>query len=400
MSSRLSGDWKELAMTTTTSAVRAGHRSAVFILRIFVVVLTLTTAAIHARLGGLLFTLNALGYLGLAAAMVLPGPVARVRWLVRIALIGFTRRRSAAGCYSGSIRSHISTRQSRWCYSSSCLRSGSMVAGRDRPSPPAGRCLMRDQERGATGFGETTSGDRTGSAVFLLGCETSEGRARRRRFLRGRRDHGQLSAFDRTELLSGRPVFGLLFFNRVQHHNVTSSARPLAGRSSSGVFSGQVAAVRYAIPLATTRSVAACPEMQQPSPHSEPADVVSGTPPPNGVGRHHLPTIRSEAPAVAHRIIQLARLAIVPALLALGTVSAPAVLAGNPCFHGFELPPASVGSSTDVNLMPCAFEPTITKVAQGAEVTFINGPDFTHLITGANQAWVHRTSVQPGTSVS
>ena len=77
-------------MTTTTSAASTGYRSAVFILRIVVVALTLTTAVIHARLGGLLFTLNAIGYLALAAAMVLPGPVARVRWLARLALIGFT----------------------------------------------------------------------------------------------------------------------------------------------------------------------------------------------------------------------------------------------------------------------------------------------------------------------
>jgi hypothetical protein len=76
-------------MTTTTRAT-TGNRSAVFILRIVVVALTLTTAVIHAKLGGLLFTLNAIGYLVLAAAMVLPGPVAQLRWLARLALIGFT----------------------------------------------------------------------------------------------------------------------------------------------------------------------------------------------------------------------------------------------------------------------------------------------------------------------
>jgi hypothetical protein len=37
-----------------------------------------------------MFTLNAIGYATLAAAMVLPGPVARIRWLTRYALIGFT----------------------------------------------------------------------------------------------------------------------------------------------------------------------------------------------------------------------------------------------------------------------------------------------------------------------
>jgi hypothetical protein len=59
-------------------------------LRAIVVALTLATAAIHASLGGALFLANALGYVVLAVAMVLPGPIGRVRWLVRLALIGFT----------------------------------------------------------------------------------------------------------------------------------------------------------------------------------------------------------------------------------------------------------------------------------------------------------------------
>jgi hypothetical protein len=59
-------------------------------LRGSVVVLTLMTAAIHASLGGLLFTMNALAYAALAVAMVLPGPVGRIRWITRLALVGFT----------------------------------------------------------------------------------------------------------------------------------------------------------------------------------------------------------------------------------------------------------------------------------------------------------------------
>lgn len=77
-------------MATTLKVTQNGHRSAVIVLRIVVVVLTLATALIHAGLGGLMFTLNALGYLGLAAAMVLPGPFARIRWLARLALVAFT----------------------------------------------------------------------------------------------------------------------------------------------------------------------------------------------------------------------------------------------------------------------------------------------------------------------
>ena len=57
---------------------------------------TLATAWIHATLGSTLFLLNACGYVVLAAAMVLPGPVARVRWLARYALMGFAATTIAA----------------------------------------------------------------------------------------------------------------------------------------------------------------------------------------------------------------------------------------------------------------------------------------------------------------
>ena len=58
------------------------------LLRGGVVLLTLLTAAIHASLGGLLFTLNAAVYLALAVAMILPA-IAPFRWLARLALFGF-----------------------------------------------------------------------------------------------------------------------------------------------------------------------------------------------------------------------------------------------------------------------------------------------------------------------
>ena len=55
------------------------------------VVLTLATAYIHWTLGGILFTLNALGYTGLAVALIVPiGLADRFRWLVRLGLLGFT----------------------------------------------------------------------------------------------------------------------------------------------------------------------------------------------------------------------------------------------------------------------------------------------------------------------
>ena len=59
-----------------------------------IVALTLATGYIHATLGGLLYTLNAAGYLVLAAAVVLtavaPHPAARrFAWLPRLGLAGY-----------------------------------------------------------------------------------------------------------------------------------------------------------------------------------------------------------------------------------------------------------------------------------------------------------------------
>ena len=62
---------------------------------IAIVELTLTTAAIHLTLGGLLFTLNAVGYAVLAAAMVVIATVPhrlvrRFDWLPRVGLAAYT----------------------------------------------------------------------------------------------------------------------------------------------------------------------------------------------------------------------------------------------------------------------------------------------------------------------
>jgi plastocyanin len=101
------------------------------------------------------------------------------------------------------------------------------------------------------------------------------------------------------------------------------------------------------------------------------------------------------------RIRQLIRLAAPTALLALGLVSAPSTSAGNPCFHDFTMPPADSATGNEVKLLPCAFAPTVTHVAVGTEVIFFNGPDFSHLITGANQAWGSPdVELQPGQKIS
>jgi hypothetical protein len=81
---------KEITMATLNQAHRGEGQLGTILVRAAVVALTLTTAAIHASLGGFLFLMNAAGYAILALAMVVPGPIGRARWLVRLALLGFT----------------------------------------------------------------------------------------------------------------------------------------------------------------------------------------------------------------------------------------------------------------------------------------------------------------------
>ncbi len=77
-------------MAVITRGAGAHVHPMIVALRASVLVLTLATAAIHASLGGLLFLANAAGYAVLALAMIAPGPATRWRWLIRMALIGFT----------------------------------------------------------------------------------------------------------------------------------------------------------------------------------------------------------------------------------------------------------------------------------------------------------------------
>jgi hypothetical protein len=71
-------------------ASRTTLRASDVAIRAAIVGLALATGYIHSTLGGLLFTLNALGYLVAAIAMVIPLALAvRFRWVVRLGLIGY-----------------------------------------------------------------------------------------------------------------------------------------------------------------------------------------------------------------------------------------------------------------------------------------------------------------------
>jgi hypothetical protein len=71
-------------------ASRTALRPADVAIRAAIVALALTTGYIHYTLGGLLFTLNAFGYLTAAVAIVIPLALAvRFRWFIRLGLIGY-----------------------------------------------------------------------------------------------------------------------------------------------------------------------------------------------------------------------------------------------------------------------------------------------------------------------
>jgi len=84
-----------MAASRTIGAERGGTetlglRRSDIVVRAAIVGLTLATAYIHSTLGGLLFTLNAAGYLVAAVAMIIPlGVAIRFRWFIRLGLMGY-----------------------------------------------------------------------------------------------------------------------------------------------------------------------------------------------------------------------------------------------------------------------------------------------------------------------
>jgi hypothetical protein len=71
-------------------ATRTPLRASDVVLRAAIVGLALATGYIHSTLGGLLFTLNAIGYATAAVAIAVPLALAvRFRWVVRLGLIAY-----------------------------------------------------------------------------------------------------------------------------------------------------------------------------------------------------------------------------------------------------------------------------------------------------------------------
>lgn len=98
---------------------------------------------------------------------------------------------------------------------------------------------------------------------------------------------------------------------------------------------------------------------------------------------------------------KLLGLAATTSLAILWLIAAPTASAGDPCYHDFSIPETSAQAVTEIKMEPCAFAPTIANVPVGSKVTFVNGPNFIHLVTGANQEWGKRDAeIPPGGTVS
>jgi hypothetical protein len=81
---------------------RSNLRPLDVIIRIAIVALVLGTAYIHSTLGGLLFTLNAIGYVVAAVAIAVPlGIAIRFRWFVRLGLMGYAATAIVAWAVQG-----------------------------------------------------------------------------------------------------------------------------------------------------------------------------------------------------------------------------------------------------------------------------------------------------------
>lgn len=93
-------------MTASTRPATPASRTFGAALTIGIVALALTTGYVHLGLGGLLFTLNAIGYAGMAAMYILGSVpphrlIARFSWLPRVALAGYAALTIAAWAIQG-----------------------------------------------------------------------------------------------------------------------------------------------------------------------------------------------------------------------------------------------------------------------------------------------------------
>jgi hypothetical protein len=83
-------------------ATRTPLRATDVVIRVAIAGLAIATGYIHLGLGGLLFTLNAIGFFTAAAAVLVPLALAvRFRWVVRLGLMGYAATTIVAWAIQG-----------------------------------------------------------------------------------------------------------------------------------------------------------------------------------------------------------------------------------------------------------------------------------------------------------
>lgn len=74
-------------------------------------------------------------------------------------------------------------------------------------------------------------------------------------------------------------------------------------------------------------------------------------------------------------------------LLLMTMLGAPVAQAGDPCLHDLTRPAPTTGSTAEVAIGECQFEPTVNHVATGSLVTWKNTSLQPHEVVGANLTW-------------
>jgi plastocyanin len=85
-------------------------------------------------------------------------------------------------------------------------------------------------------------------------------------------------------------------------------------------------------------------------------------------------------------------------LVAGSLATVPAVLAGGGCHADLTGAVHNDGATSVVRMDVCSFEPTVARVAVGAEVTFLNTAGLDHVVSGRGNSWGGE-NLRPGSSL-
>ena len=85
-------------------------------------------------------------------------------------------------------------------------------------------------------------------------------------------------------------------------------------------------------------------------------------------------------------------------LVLAGLASVPAALAGGGCHADMTGAVHTDGSASVIRMDVCSFAPTVSRVAVGSEVTFLNTSTIGHVVLGRGQTWGGGDTLDPGES--